>query len=325
MMKRTFTSLLAVLLITTVALCAQEAPTNKAAAKDKPDAKLQKLVEDIASQHHGKVAFFAKNLKTGATVGVNPDEVVKTASTIKLAALIEGFYQIKAGKKNLADKVTLRKEDQVGGSGTFPFLRAPIDLTLEDVLTFMVIYSDNTGTNLAIDQFGLKNINERIASMGLKNTYFYKKVFKPAEGPMPSDQKTYGLGKTTPREIGEMMESIDRCDLGDAELCKKMLDILKKQQYREAIPRYIETSDTSEEPSAIANKTGALDALRADVALVYTKNGKILISAYAYENKDQRWNPDNEAYITIAKLAKVIVDTWAPKGLQPEEEKDTKK
>ncbi|HUR37815.1 MAG TPA: serine hydrolase [Terriglobales bacterium] len=309
-------------LMMSLAACAQCDQFKPAAKTEgKADAKLQKQVEAIAAEHHGKVAFFAKNLKTGETVGLNPDEVVKTASTIKLAAFIEGFYQIKAGKKNLADKVTLKKDDQVGGSGTFPFLRAPIDLTLEDVLTFMIVYSDNTGTNLAIDQLGLKNINDRIASMGLKNTYFYKKVFKPAEGPVPADQKIYGLGKTTPREIGQMIESIDRCDLGDADLCKKMLDILKKQQYREAIPRYIETSDTSEVPSAIANKTGALDALRADVALVYTKNGKILISAYAYENKDQRWNPDNEAYLTIAKLAKAVVDCWAPKGLAPEEPK----
>lgn len=288
---------------------------------EKPDAKLQKQVEEIVAQHHGKVALFAKNLSTGATVAIDPDEVVRTASTIKLAALIEGFYQIKAGKKSLGDKVTLKKEDQVGGSGTFPFLRTPIELTLEDVLTFMVIYSDNTATNLAIDQLGLKNINDRIAAMGFKNTYFYKKVFKPAEGPMPADQKTYGLGKTTAREIGEMLVSIDRCDLGDGDLCKKMLGILKNQQYREAVPRYIETSDTSEVPSAIANKTGALDALRADVALVYTKTGKILISAYTYENKDQRWNPDNEGYITIAKLSKAIVDAWAPKGLKPEEGK----
>jgi beta-lactamase class A len=103
---------------------------------------------------------------------------------------------------------------------------------------------------------------------------------------------------------------------------QKMLDILKKQQYREAIPRYIETSDTSEVPSAIANKTGALDALRADVGIVYTKNGKILISAYTYENKDQRWNPDNEGHITIAKLAKAIVESWAPKGVEePKPEK----
>lgn len=306
--------MLVALLTLSLGAWAQAAPAKK--AEEKIDAQLQKQVEEIAAQHHGKVAFFARNFKTGETVSVSPDEVVKTASTIKVAALIEGFYQIKAGKKNLADKITLRKEDQVGGSGTFPFLRPPIDLTLEDVLTFMIIYSDNTGTNLAIDQLGLKNINERIAAMGLKNTYFYKKVFKPAEGPMPDDQKKFGLGKTTPRELAEMMESIDRCDLGDAELCKKMLDILKKQQHRDAIPRYIETSDTSEVPSGIANKTGSLDALRADVALVYTKNGKIVISAFTYENKDQRWNPDNEGTLTLAKLAKAVVGKWAPKGVE---------
>jgi beta-lactamase class A len=192
----------------------------------KPDASLQRRVEQIAAQHHGKVALFAKQLNTGATVAVNADEVVKTASTIKLAALLEGFYQVKAGKRSLGDKVTLRKEDQVGGSGIFQFLRAPIELTLEDVLTFMVIDSDNTATNLAIDQLGLKNINDRITALGLKNTYFYKKVFKPAEGPMPADQKIYGLGKTTAREIGEMLVSIDRGDLGDAELSNKMLSIL---------------------------------------------------------------------------------------------------
>jgi beta-lactamase class A len=306
----------AVVVILSVAAWAQAAPAKSTDKPERPDAKLQKQIEEIAAQHHGKVAFYARNLMTGETVGITPDEVVKTASTIKVAALIEGFYQIKAGKKNLADKVTLKKEDQVGGSGTFPFLRPPIELTLEDVLTFMVIYSDNTGTNLAIDQLGLKNINDRITAMGLKNSYFYKKVFKPAEGPMPDDQKKFGLGKTTPRELAEMMESIDRCDLGDAELCKKMLDILKKQQYRDALPRYIETSDTSEVPSAIANKTGSLDALRADVALVYTKNGKIVISAFTYENKDQRWNADNEGTLTLAKLGKAVVDAWAPKGVE---------
>jgi beta-lactamase class A len=176
----------------------------------------------------------------------------------------------------------------VGGSGVLQFFSTPMELTFEDMLTFMIICSDNTATNLAIDQLGLKNINARIAAMGLKDTYFYKKVFKPAEEPMPSDQKTYGLGKTTPREIGDMLVSVDRCDLGDAELCKKMLDILKNQQYHEGVPRYIEASDTSEAPSAIAHKTGALEALRADVSIVYTKSAKILISAYTYENRDRR-------------------------------------
>ncbi|MBI3874802.1 MAG: serine hydrolase [Verrucomicrobia bacterium] len=298
-----------------------EARKKEIAASNDVARALQKKVEEIAQLHHGKVALFAKKLKTGQTVALNADEVVQTASTIKLAALIEAFYQIKAGKKSLGDKVTLKKEDQVGGSGILQFLQAPVELTLEDALTFMVIASDNTGTNLIIDELGLKNINDRISSLGLKNTCLYKKVFKPAEGPMPADQPKFGLGKTTAREMAQMMESIERGDLGDAELCKKMIGMLKRQQYRESIPRYIEGGDTSEVPLAIANKTGALAALRADVAIVYTKSANIVISGYTYENKDQRWNPDNEGCLTIANLAKAIMDAWAPNELEPAKKK----
>jgi beta-lactamase class A len=50
---------------------------------------------------------------------------------------------------------------------------------------------------------------------------------------------------------------------------------------------------------------------------VYTAAGPIVISAYTYENKDQRWNPDNEGYITMAKLGKAIIEAWAPKGVDP--------
>src|SRR4051812_42173253 len=299
-------------LVLTGALCAQTSQPSVGIDKD-----LQAKVEDIAKQHRGKVALYAENLKTGKSVAVNADEVIQTASTIKLTALVEAGHEIKEGKKHWDDKVTLRKEDQVGGSGIFQFLRTPIQISLEDVLTFMVITSDNTGTNLAIDQLGIPNINARITALGLKNTYFYKKVFKPAEGPMPPDQKKYGLGKTTAREMAKVIESIQTCEIGDAEICKKFMEMLKNQQDRNSIPRYTESSDTSETPSAIANKTGALNALRADVGIVFTKQGPIVISAYTYENQDQKWTPDNEGYLTMAKLAKAVVDAWAPKGLDP--------
>jgi beta-lactamase class A len=301
--------LVVTLLSSTCFLAAQTiAPSSETQA-------LQLKLQEIAKQHHGKVALFAENLKTGQSVVLNPDEVIQTASTIKLTALAEAAHQIKDGKKHLDDKVMLRPEDKVGGSGIFPFLRAPVQLSLEDVLTFMIVASDNTATNLAIDQLGLANINARSKALGLQNTYLYKKVYKPAEGPMPADQKRFGLGKTTAREMAKVIESIQNCEVGDEALCKTMIEMLKNQQYRESIPRYTETSDTSEVPSAIANKTGALDALRADVGIVYTKSGPIVISAYTYENKDQSWTPDNEGYLTIAKMAKAIVETWAPTGL----------
>jgi beta-lactamase class A len=101
-------------------------------------------------------------------------------------------------------------------------------------------------------------------------------------------------------------------------ICGALIHMLRNQQDRDGIPRYLESLDTSEHGSAIANKTGALDALRADVALVSSKSGPIVIAAYTYDNTDQRWNGDNEGEQTIAKLAKAIVDRWSPAGLDPD-------
>jgi beta-lactamase class A len=165
---------------------------------------------------------------------------------------------------------------------------------------------------MTIDADGIPAVNKRIETMGLKNTYLYKKVYKPAEGPMPADQKKFGLGKTTAREMAAVMESIQRCDLGDAALCKRMIEIMRNQQYRNMIPHYIETVDTTETPSAIADKIGQLDDVRNDVALVFTKNGPLVISAFTYDNKDESWVPENEAELLIARMAKLIVDTWGP-------------
>jgi beta-lactamase class A len=280
-------------------------------------ADLQKQVEAIAQQHHGKVALYAKNLKTGAEVAIDADEPVQTASVIKVAILMEVFSEAKAGKLSLDERLPLTKENQVPGSGILTFLQAGLQPTVQDAVVLMTDLSDNTATNLLIDKVTVAAVDKKITDMGLKNTWLYKKVFKPAEGPMPADQKKFGLGKTTAREMAQMFESIDRCDLGDAALCKRMLQILKDQQDNNEIPRFIQYSDTSEKPSAIAHKTGALDDVRNDVGIVYTTAGPIVISAFTWDNKDHSWTADNEAMLTIAKMSKAIVESWAPKGLNP--------
>jgi beta-lactamase class A len=91
--------------------------------------------------------------------------------------------------------------------------------------------------------------------------------------------------------------------------------MLRNQQDRDGIPRYLESLDTSEHGSAIANKTGALDAVRNDVALIATKNGPIVIAIFTYDNKDQRWTGDNQAQQRIGKLAEAVVKRWSPAGL----------
>ena len=288
------------------------------------DAQLDAQLKTIAAAHHGHVALYAHNLKTGQTASFDPDEPVQTASTIKMGILLDAAEQIRAGHASLDEKLTLTKANQVQGSGILGQLTAPLSLTLRDVLHLMVVLSDNTATNVAIDRLGLDHINATLRAAGLKQTYLYKKVYVPGVGPMPPDQPKFGLGTTTAREMASIMERLAECRLsldgsptmqGDGPLCGVLLHSLRQQQDRESLPRYLEALDTSEQGSAIANKTGALDQVRNDVALIATKNGPVVIAGFTWDNADQRWTGDNEAEQTLAKLAQAVVLRWSPAGL----------
>jgi beta-lactamase class A len=298
------------------------------------DQQLDQRLLSIAQAHHGHVALYARNLKTGQTASLDPDQPVKTASVIKLGILLDAAEQVRAGRAALAEKLVLTHDNQVAGSGILAQLTAPFELTLGDTLTLMIIRSDNTATNMAIDRLGLAHINATLRAAGLHQTVLYKKAFVPSQRPMPADQPLFGLGKTTPREMASIMERFATCNLDledsaskaqlaapqpsiDGPLCGRLLHMLRNQQDRDSLPRYIESLDTSEQGSAIANKTGALNAIRNDVALIATKNGPVVIAAFTFDNTDQRWNGDNEAEQTLAKLAQSIIARWSPGGLDP--------
>lgn len=301
------------------------------------DAQLDHTLKTIAAAHQGGLAVFAENLKTGETASLQPDLPVQTASTIKMAILLDAAEQIRAGHASFEEKLVLTKNNQVPGSGVLTQLDTPLALTLKDALTLMVIVSDNTATDLAIDRLGLDHINQTIRAAGLRNSWLYKKVYKPASGPMPADQPKFGLGKTTPREMASIMGRFATCDLSlekpkeksappqvaapqaplpkDGQICGTILHMLLAQQDRDGLPRYIESLDTSEHGSAIANKTGALNAVRNDVALIASKAGPIVISAFTFDNKDQRWTGDNEGQKTLGKVGQAVVERWSPRGL----------
>src|SRR3954464_3725197 len=183
---------------------------------------LQERVEAQAAAHRGHVAVWAKHLATGQTLAINADTPVKTASVIKLAIMIEAFLEVKEGKRALTDPVLLRADEQVFGSGAFHFMHAGLQLTLEDTIWNMMIFSDNTATNLMIDLLGAAAVNDRLKHLGLENTWLYKKIGRPPDEPMPPDQKQFGLGKTTARDMGRLLEWLARCGPGNEVLCHRM-------------------------------------------------------------------------------------------------------
>jgi beta-lactamase class A len=297
------------------------------------DSALTAQLQSQIAGFHGKVALYAHDLATNEIVAINADQPVPTASVIKLGVLYTALQQIRAGRAHFDDRLMLNQDDQVPGSGVLLFLDTPHTLTLKDALTLMIAVSDNTATNLVIDDLGLDTIDEQLTEppprgLALKNTWLYKKVFKEANGPQPADQPKFGLGKTTAREMASIMERFVTCKLGpaptrataegnipiptDQDLCKAAIHMLKVQSDRDMIPRYLEKLDTTEGDSAIADKIGALDHVRNDVGAIYTKHGVLLISAFTHDNEDTSWTVDNTAELLIAKMAKTVVDAWAP-------------
>ena len=310
-----------------------QSAVEPAAAAASADAALQAQLEGIAAAHHGQVALFATQLNTGKSASLRPDVEVQTASVIKLAILYQAMLEVRQGRAHWDEKLTLAPGEAVPGSGVLTLLDAPLTLTLKDVLTLMVILSDNTATNLAIDRFGVDAVNARVTSLGLTHTHLYKKVMKPATGPMPADQPRFGLGKTTPREMATLMSWIGECklhpregvqgvqskefqpaDAADKAVCSVALKMLRDQFYRDTIPRYVDPLDTGKNGPAIASKTGSLNAVRNDVAIVAGKTGPMVLSIFTYDNQDQSWTVDNAGELTVAKLAKAIVLAWSPPG-----------
>ena len=315
--------------------------SSHASAQQNGDAAMYTKLNTMIQQHQGKVALYARQLNSSHEIAINADEPVQTASIIKLAILYNAMVDVREGKASWDEKLTLKPGEPVGGSGMLHFFDTPLTVTLKDVLTMMVIVSDNTATNMAIDRFGVDAVNARIESLGLKNTHLYKKVMVPATGPLPADYAKFGLGKTTPREMAEIIEQIGECHLRragsadtttvgrtatgltgwapmddkDKAVCDVALTMLKDQFYRETIPRYLPNGGDQ----TVASKTGSLNAVRNDVALVAGKSGPMVISIFTYDNQDQSWTVDNSAEMLIAKLAKVIVDGWSPAGLDAKE------
>ena len=282
------------------------------------DVTMQNVMESYARHHRGKVALYAKDVRTGKTVTIDPDVPVNTASVIKVAIMLEAMYQVKEGHASFDDVLQLRKEDQVSGSGVLQLFRPPAQINLETGLALMITQSDNTATNLVLARIGRENVNRRLRSLGFTLTTSIRPISRPTEGDHSPELKPFGIGRTTAREMGRILESIDRCDLGDARLCAWMVDTMEHQFWRNCIPHYLEDADTTEVASHVANKTGSLDHVRNDVGIVYTKTGPIVISAFTYENADASWTPENEAELLIARMAKAIVDGWAPDGLGTE-------
>jgi beta-lactamase class A len=272
---------------------------------------LQNAIRERIAAFPGTVSLYAKNLDTGAAVGIRETDPVRTASTIKVPIMLAVFDAVARGQAKWEEPLTLTAQEQVAGSGVLGVEFSTGDqLPVRDVLHLMIVLSDNTATNMILERFTADAVNAYMDKLGIKTTRSMRKVMGSgpaagisAAGMVPENRK-YGLGVSTPRDMVTILERLDRGGIVSPEASREMLAILKRNQDNTGITRHL-----MEFP--VAHKTGALDALRSDVGIVYSKTGKIAMAITVDGMAKPDWSPDNPGSLLIADLAKMLVDGLA--------------
>jgi beta-lactamase class A len=265
------------------------------------DKSLGARIVPLVKAHKGKVAVAVKHLDTGESYFLDAEEVMPTASLIKFAILLELYQQAAEGKVKLTDMVTLHEKDKVPGSGILTYhFSDGATFSLRDAARLMMVYSDNTATNLVLDKTGIAPVGERMAVWGAPNTKVHAKVFRRDTSIAPERSKKYGLGSTTAREMVLLLEKVHKGELVNPDACKQMLDHMKKCDDKDKIRKFLPAS------VVVANKSGSVDDVKTDTGIMYLPGGPVAICVLTSRNEDKRYAPDNAGGVLIGKIAEQV-------------------
>jgi beta-lactamase class A len=274
-------------------------PIGAFAQSASPDDTVQEAIRGF----RGKVWIYAKNLDTGKVYSLRGDERVRTASTIKLPIMVEAYFQIAEQKVAWTDEITVSKEKKTGGSGVLGEFTDGTKIDLRTAVNLMIVVSDNTATNLVLEKVTADAVNARMDSLGFANTRSIRRVFgSERDSKVASDPviKTFGLGMSTPKDMVGLLEMLENGRLVSPEASKNMLDVLRRQQYKDGIGR--NALDTV----PVASKSGTLDRLRADVGIAYTRRGRIAMAITVDDMPVVHYATDNEGSLLIWKISQIL-------------------
>jgi len=247
-----------------------------------PLQRLQASVERTTRSVNATWGIYVKSLETGEEIAIDADRQMETMSTIKIPLMIEVFEQIKAGKFKLTDNYTFAAADSQPGTGTIQRLDPGAVMTVKDLITMMIIVSDNTATEVLYRMVGGPDaVNARMQAMGLQKTRGMSvpsKWFPQLRSAATTEQfyrdGKYPFGLSTPREMGRLLEMMERGTLVDKPASELMLRIMRGQLYRTRIPRYL-TGYT------IPHKTGDfLPYVGDDVGMLEAPGRTIIVSIF---------------------------------------------
>lgn len=230
--------------------------------------KLQAELEEIVAAYEGVAGLHVIDLTSHDRFAVNDDLIFPQASSIKVPILLELFRRAESDPGILRRRVVMGDDVRTGGSGV---LRVLTDggsaLSLEDYAIYMVVHSDNTATNVLIDELGMDAINQLSARLGAPQTKLQRKMIRPEESARGNENLS------TPSDAATIMARIASCDLPMSQSAcvrvREILEIYKGGPVRAPVPRQI----------PIAFKPGGITGVATVWALVGLPDRPYVLSA----------------------------------------------
>ncbi|MCA9178502.1 MAG: serine hydrolase [Planctomycetales bacterium] len=291
------------MLLCGASVCAQatpEAGLAHAPVASRMSAPLEAAIRPLLEKHRGQVAVAVKHLTTGESFEHRADAEMPTASLIKLAVMVEAHRQADAGALDLSQRIELQRADMAPGSGILTKHFTPgMSLSVRDAIRLMIAYSDNTATNLVLDQIGLKSTSETMAKLGWPHTRIHAKVFRRDTSVDPERSRRFGLGSTTAAETIALLEKLQRHEFGEASSQAMLEHLLANEddsQLRRGLPAGVK----------LAHKTGAVTRVRTDAGILYCSTGPVAVCVLTAENEDRRWAKDNVAEVLIGEVGRAV-------------------
>jgi beta-lactamase class A len=283
--------LLLLLLITATTLSAQT------------DAKLTAKLQDVVKGFNGQVGIYVHNLKTDKTATINADTLFPTASMIKVSIQCGLMDKIEKGEMQYNQKLVYRDSLLYKGEDILGSFKDGDTIEVSKVALLMITMSDNTASVWLQKLVGGDYINNWLDKNGFKVMRVNSRV--PGREAI---RTKYGWGVTTPYEMCRLFTLIRNgkaVSPGASErMYRNMGRIFWDDKAISQIPPYIQT----------ASKQGALDQSKSETVVVNAPHGDYVFSIITNNNKDQRWKPDNEAYLLIKKVSALLWHYFEPEN-----------
>jgi len=252
---------------------------------------LRQKIGVILAAYTGRWGIVIINKSTGEVLEINPAMVFPAASMIKVPIMYEVMKQVAAGSVDLDACLVVTNDVRVGGAGILQELRQGITMTVRELVTLMIVLSDNTATNMLIDLIGMDAVNTTMTDLGLKSTMLRRQMmdFDAAQAGNEND--------TCASDVALLFDIIENHQNLPYVYHTLMMDILKRQQVRDKLPLHLPPA------AVLANKTGTLAGVEHDGGILFLPSGSYII---AILTADLEFN--YQGLQLVASIGKVIYE-----------------